>query len=107
MRGVDGGWNYGSSRALGVELPSYPETTALAWLGLQEHLPGDCRLPEDRNRSRLAAAWLSIVGTLTGRPAVVGPVAEEPPADLMIAALEALAAPGGNGRLLRTGGAPA
>lgn len=31
----DGGWNYGNRRVYDVALPSYPETTALALLGLQ------------------------------------------------------------------------
>ncbi|MGH9721297.1 MAG: prenyltransferase/squalene oxidase repeat-containing protein, partial [Bryobacteraceae bacterium] len=30
----DGGWNYGNRRVLGHDLPSYPETTAIALYGL-------------------------------------------------------------------------
>lgn len=103
MRARDGGWNYGSPAALGIDLPSYPETTALAILGLQERTPGPSRERALRcqaeGSSRMAAAWLSIA--LPDR-AAAGVPAEAPP-DLMIAALEALAAPGGNGYLLRTG----
>ena len=33
-RCTDGGWNYGTPNMLYVDLPSYPETTALALLGL-------------------------------------------------------------------------
>ncbi len=31
-----GGWNYGNAKAFGVELPPYPETTALALIALQD-----------------------------------------------------------------------
>ena len=101
VRGADGGWNYGSARALGVNLPSYPETTALAWLALQKRMPAGSELPAGRTQSRLADAWLGIVRRVSGAEALEGSPLE-PPADLMIAALEALAAPGGNAAIFRT-----
>jgi hypothetical protein len=63
----DGGWNHGSTRALGYESPSYPETTGVAMLALH----GDQRLAATRtidlaeqhlNRCRSAAghSWLTL-----------------------------------------------
>jgi hypothetical protein len=46
VRCRDGGWNYGSRAVMGGDLPSYPETTALALLGLQGH--GDLSQSLDR-----------------------------------------------------------
>ncbi|MGA3028234.1 MAG: prenyltransferase/squalene oxidase repeat-containing protein [Bryobacteraceae bacterium] len=96
----DGGWNYGSRRALGIDLPSYPETTALALLGLQArggelgaeiaHARGLLQ----QTRSRLARAWLSIalrnLGEETRAPD------GEPDGDILLAGLEAMAHPEGN-----------
>jgi hypothetical protein len=62
----DGGWNFGNRRVLGADLPSYPETTALALMALNGHaavrwgaaLDGVARAWQ-KTRSPLARAWLS------------------------------------------------
>lgn len=107
-RSPDGGWNYGNRRVLRTDLPSYPETTAVALLGLQGSL-----LMEDRNgavaaaekhlletKSRLAKAWLTISLRNYGRDVALS-AAETPPDDLMVAALEALACPNGGHQWLK------
>ncbi len=103
----DGGWNYGSRAALGVDLPSYPETTALALLGLQgrtgieKSIELATRLAKE-TASPMARAWLTVALRLHGvePPASVATVK----ADVLITAIEALGAPGGNYLFLKTGG---
>jgi hypothetical protein len=108
VRSRDGGWNYGSPAALGVDLPSYPETTALALVGLQGRSDlgkaFDLGLRQiGETPSPLARAWLTIAMRLHGvkSPELTG----DPSADLMITAVEALAAPEGNYKLIQTGAA--
>jgi len=110
VRSRDGGWNYGSPAALGVDLPSYPETTALALLALQGY--DDLGKAFDLARrqmgetpSPMARAWLTIAMRLHGvKP---GELNGDPQSDLMITAIEALAAPEGNYHVMRTAGAAA
>jgi len=107
-RGRDGGWNYGSPMALGVDLPSYPETTALALLGLQKKKGVEgafdlaWRMMHD-TPSPLARAWLVTSMRLHGMtpPEPVG----DPTQDIMITAVEALSAAEGNWKLMSTGDA--
>jgi hypothetical protein len=114
VRSRDGGWNYGSPAALGVDLPSYPETTALALVALQgrDDLSNDLGKAFDLARrqvgetpSRMARAWLTIAMRLHG----VKPeeLTGDPQTDLMITGVEALAAPEGNYHVMRTVGATA
>ena len=103
----DGGWNYGSPMARGVDLPSYPETTALALVGLQGNsriapaLDLASRLLRD-TASPLARAWLAIA-LRVNEAAVQPPANGAASSDVLITALEALSAPEGNHQLLKTG----
>lgn len=106
-RCADGGWNYGSRAALGVDLPSYPETTALALLGLQSCLEADLSQDLVRARelwqttqARMGRAWLAISLRNFG---VKLPEEDRELAanDVLATALEALSAPGGGHELLR------
>jgi hypothetical protein len=110
-RAVDGGWNYGNRIVLGEELPSYPETTGLALVGMlgckDFNAAGALAVAQrqyEQTRSPLARAWLAIA-LRNHDAAVPGHGAElpeteaataVPPRHVHLAALEALAAPGGN-----------
>jgi hypothetical protein len=102
----DGGWNYGSREALKIDLPSYPETTGVALVGLQGHRGLEASLDYAarevvRTQSPLGRAWLTIALRLDGA-SVPAQAPVELPRDLQILALEALAAPEGNFGALRT-----
>jgi hypothetical protein len=104
-RSRDGGWNYGSPNARGVDLPSYPETTALALAGLQgtTGLESAFTVASSMMKSTpspLARAWLTIAMRLHGKP--VSDISDAPSPDIMIAAVEALAAADGNWKLMHT-----
>ena len=110
VRSRDGGWNYGSPAALGVDLPSYPETTALALLGLQgkQGLQGAFDLAWRMMRdtpSPLARAWLVTAMRLHGMtpPEPTGDPSGDTAGDIMLTAVEALSAAEGNWKLMRTG----
>lgn len=93
----DGGWNHGSSRALGYEADSYPETTGVALAALR----GD-RSPKLRDaiaaaerhlaasRSSSATSWLRIGLAAHGRRSA-SPGAERPMRDNVDCALFLLA----------------
>ena len=111
-RSNDGGWNYGSPEALGMNLPSYPETTALALVGLQQTKGLDRAFEVATNLmkvtpSPLARAWLTIAMRLHGMPVdeSAAEAVTNPSHDLMITAVEALSPADGNWKLMHTEGA--
>jgi hypothetical protein len=106
VRCSDAGWNYGSRAALGVDLPSYPETTALALLGLQGRAGVEPSLElakkmAGETTSPMARAWLAVALRLHGIEPP--PSAATVKADVLITAVEALGASDGH-LLLKTGG---
>jgi hypothetical protein len=110
-RCTDGGWNYGTPNMLYVDLPSYPETTALALLGLdgrnQHDFPGALDLAgrfRAETKSSLAKAWLQIVLRCHGRDVTAPAESAWASSDVMLASLEALGHPEGNYRLFHAGG---
>jgi hypothetical protein len=108
VRCADGGWNYGSHAALRVDLVAFPETTALALIGLQgrsdlgKSLDMASRMASETT-SPLARAWLTIALRL--HEAEVPPstveIASSP--ETMIAALNIIAED--KPQFFRTGGA--
>lgn len=99
----DGGWNYGNRRVLQVELPGFPETTALALIGLQgssfSSVPDQTELARRywrQSQSPLAKAWLSISLLNYG---IVAPVDASGTTaishDLLLTSLQAIGRPDG------------
>jgi hypothetical protein len=104
VRGADGGWNYGSRAALGIDLPSYPETTGIALVGLQgakgvSKSIARAKQMAAETTSPLARAWLRIALLLHDQDAP--PLSSTPSPDLMITAIEALSLE--NYKFLKTG----
>ena len=92
----DGGWNYGNRKVYGVDLLCYPETTAIALIGLKgvpsPHLAGSLQLAARlcaESRSPLARAWLTIALQSHGRP--VANQASDVVPDVLVTALQVIA----------------
>ncbi len=100
----DGGWNHGSTRALGYDSDSYPETTGIALLALHGASGPEVSKGLERGEQHLAAcqsseaaSWLRLGLGAHGRPA---PVASLPMhggvMEIAIAALAGAAQAGHN-----------
>lgn len=108
-RDHDGGWNSGNPSVLKYDLPSYPETTALALLGLQGRSRQELAAPMKTARqfygdckSSLAKAWLTIAFRCYGEAVVEAGEFKGNP-DILLCAIQALGSASGNYRLLKTG----
>lgn len=107
----DGGWNSGNPNIYNFDLPSYPETTALALLALQERGADELSVPlavarryRKETKSSLARAWLTIALRLHGDELETPPDEAVGSKDVMLAAIQALGHRDGNYALLRTEG---
>lgn len=96
VRCSDGGWNCGNRAALNVEMVGWPETTAIALIGLQgrtdlgKSLDLASRMASETT-SPLARAWLTIALKLHGRVVPASTVQLAPTPETMIAALSLIA----------------
>ena len=94
----DGGWNYGNKRVYHTDMVSFPETTALALVGLQGRTSAELKPSLERalahaktTKSGLARAWLAIGLKLHGVPWESRLAGLAPGRDITITALEYLA----------------
>ena len=92
----DGGWNYGNRKVYGVDLLSYPETTAMALIGLKgSAAPGVARSVQlatklrAESQSALAKAWLTIALQCHGQAIANQEVTPAP--DVLVTALQVIA----------------
>ncbi len=113
----DDGWNHGSTRALGYDSDSYPETTGLALLALHASNQGTAKLQPkppaiDEKiqrgiaraevllagcRSNEAASWLALGLSAQGRTPVIPPLpARRTTMELALSSLAAAALQGNN-----------
>lgn len=83
---ADGGWNHGSSRALGYDGVSYPETTGLALVALRsekgtevERALQAAERQAQRCQTYEGACWLRLALYVHGREAVFAPPAGAKP----------------------------
>lgn len=103
----DGGWNCGNPNVFNYDLPSYPESTAIALLGLQGKSASELSVPlaaarrfRAETKSSLAKAWLGVALRCYGENPNPAEDQARISSDVMLAALEALSHPGGNYRFL-------
>jgi hypothetical protein len=100
----DGGWNHGSTKSLGYDSDSYPETTGMALLALHGAAPsemGSALAVAERHlresRSLEATSWLTLGLLAHGRsPAVKSVTPHEGTIALAVAALADSARQGRN-----------
>jgi len=101
----DGGWNHGSTRALGYDSDSYPETTGIALLALHGTAGPEVTKGLERGEQHLAAcqsseaaSWLRLGLGAHGRPTPVADSALTMHGGVMEIALAALAGAAQAGR---------
>jgi hypothetical protein len=107
----DGGWNCGNPNVFNYDLPSYPETTGLALLGLlgrnEQELAGAldvARRFRAETKSSLAKAWLQLALRCHSQPLEAPAETSWGSNDVMLAGVQALGHPEGNYRLFLPGG---